>query len=91
MGVLSSKEKYESEVKLGEKYRDTQTGIEGTAVSIAFHQFGCERVGLETVIAGKIEEYWFDTPRVVNVKTEVRATTTKKGGPRDAPPRTGLR
>lgn len=83
--LTSDKKKYESEIELGRRYKDTQTGIEGVATGITFYQYSCERVCLETVIAGKIEEYYFDTARVIDVETQVRATTDKTGGPMPVP------
>lgn len=88
---MSKKQKYETEIELGKRYRDTQTGIEGVATAITFYQYSCERVCLETVIDKKIEEYYFDTARVVDVETEVRPTTTKTGGPQKPPVRTGVK
>lgn len=40
---------FKSDIKLGERYKDTQTGIEGTATAVSFYQYGCERVNLEAV------------------------------------------
>jgi len=73
--------KFESDIVLGEKYRDNQTGIEGTAVGVHFYQFGCERVSLESVNKGEIKEYGFDAPRLTHIETGVTAKTTKTGGP----------
>jgi hypothetical protein len=84
-------EYYESDVVLGQKYLEPRTGIEGTAVAVAFYEYACERVTLEVVIRGKIEEYTFDAPRLVSVQTGEQATSEKTGGPRDMPTRTGLR
>jgi hypothetical protein len=53
--------------QLGEKYRDTQTGIEGVAISSTKYQHGCERVQIEFVAAGKVEIEVFDAPRLVRV------------------------
>lgn len=86
----TKKTKYESDIVLGEKYRDTQTGIEGTAVMIGFYQHACERVVIETVVAGKIEEYGFDAPRMVHVETGQQAATEKTGGPGDGVTGRGL-
>lgn len=76
-----SKQTYKTDIKLGEKYRDDQTGIEGTATAVIFFQYGCERADLETVVNGKIETYGFDAPRLTHVETEKRATTKRTGGP----------
>lgn len=78
------KTKYATDIKLGERYLDPQTGLEGTATSLHFYQFSCERVTLEVMARdGKLEEYTFDSPRLENCKTKQRATTTKTGGPGD--------
>lgn len=76
--------KYETDIRLGERYRDGQTGIEGTATAVTFYQYGCERVQIEAVVAGKIEEYGFDAPRLTHVATQVRAVSTGTGGPERA-------
>jgi hypothetical protein len=73
--------RYSSDIRLGERYRDVQTGIEGTATCLTFHQHGCERVGIEAVVAGKIEEYGFDAPRLVHVETQQQARAQRVGGP----------
>lgn len=79
---------FKSDIILGDKYRDSQTGIEGTATAVSFYQFGCERVNLEAVVQGKIEEYGFDAPRLTHIPSGVRAESPKRGGPDKAP---GLR
>jgi hypothetical protein len=77
----NEKTKYESDIVLGERYRDEQTGIEGVATIISFFQHACERVSLELVVDGKIEEFTFDSPRLTRVSTGERATAEKTGGP----------
>ncbi len=74
---------YKSDIVLGKRYRDEQTGIEGVATGISFYQHGCERAVLELVVAGKIEEYSFDAPRLTCVETGQRASAQDTGGPRD--------
>jgi hypothetical protein len=76
-----SKQSYRTDIKLGEKYEDKQTGIKGIATAVIFYQHGCERVDLETVVAGKIESYGFDAPRLTHVETQKVASTTRTGGP----------
>lgn len=78
---MFNSETYKTDIKLGERYRDNQTGIEGTATAVSFYQFGCERVNLEAVVAGKIEEYGFDAPRLTHVDTNVTAKSERRGGP----------
>lgn len=81
--MKSKKVKYESDIVLGERYRDDQTGYEGTATAVYFFQHACERVCLETYdpTTLKVIESTFDSPRLTSVKTGVTATTQKTGGP----------
>lgn len=72
---------YKSDIKLGEEYKDIQTGIKGIATAVYFYLHGCERVNLEVVKDGEIKEYTFDSPRMVSVKTNIKATTNRTGGP----------
>lgn len=75
-------ESYKSDIKLGERYRDAQTGIEGIATSIIFYQHACERVCLERMLPdNKLDELMFDAPRLIDVKTEKVAKVEKTGGP----------
>lgn len=84
------KTRYATDVKLGERYRDEQTGIEGTATAVSFYQYGCERVSIEAVVAGKIEEYGFDAPRLTHVSTNERiAPSPRPGGDLPAVSRPG--
>ena len=76
-----SKHKYASDITLGEKYRDDQTGVEGVAAAIHFFQHGCERVTLELLVKGELKEYTFDSPRLRHIATGRLATTTRTGGP----------
>lgn len=80
------KEKYGSDIKIGERYIDPQTGIEGVAVALTFYQYACERAVLEVVVAGKIEEYGFDAPRLKRVDTQEQARAKRPGGPGDPAP-----
>lgn len=73
---------YGSDIKLGDRYRDDQTGIEGVATSIHFYQHACERITLELVKAdGELQELTFDAPRLRSLTTQKVAKTTKTGGP----------
>lgn len=77
---------FKSDIVLGDKYEDKQTGITGTAVSVHFYQFACERVALEVVNNGKIQEYFFDAPRLTHTVTGKAAEVTKTGGPQRSVP-----
>ena len=81
LGMAEKKNSYASDIVLGERYRDEQTGIEGVATSVSFYQHACERVVLELVVEGKIEEFVFDAPRLTHVETNRKATSEKTGGP----------
>jgi hypothetical protein len=73
---------YESDIVLGDRYRDTQTGLEGVATSLYFFQYGCERVNLEIVTpGGEIKDYGFDAPRLEHALSGDRATARRSGGP----------
>ena len=81
LGMTEKQTSYGSDIVLGEKYRDEQTGIEGIATSVSFYQHACERVVLELVVEGKIEEFVFDAPRLTHIETNQKATSEKTGGP----------
>lgn len=74
---------YKSDVQLGERYRDEQTGFEGVATTVTFFQHACERVCVESYDASRqeIKEAVFDSPRLVSVKSDRKATTDRTGGP----------
>lgn len=79
---MARKVKYESDVKLGERYTDPQTGLEGVATAIFFFQHACERVQIERVKSdGELQENIFDAPRLEHVETRERATSDRPGGP----------
>lgn len=76
---------YRSDLRLGEKYRDETTGIVGHVVAIHFYEHACERATLRFLDQDRnVQEVTFDAPELVHVTTEVRATSTKAGGPRRA-------
>lgn len=78
---MPDKQVYRSDIDLGERYRDEQTGIEGVCVLVAFFQHACERATLEVVVDGKIEEYGFDAPRLTHVESGSKALSDTPGGP----------
>lgn len=74
-------------VKLGEKYRDSITGVEGTATARVEYLYGCVRIDLEGVDkAGEPKAWIFDEQRLVSVATNepVKVTATS-GGDRQRP------
>lgn len=79
----------ESQVTLGERYRDTVTGYEGVATACCFYLHGCERVTLEQWIASEaqLKELTFDAPRLVHLPTEKPVKTRRTGGVKPAMPR----
>lgn len=75
-------------ITLGDRYRDTITGFEGTATSRSVFLFGCVRIQLECGNDGKAESEWFDEQRLVTVnRAEKPAPTATSGGPQTPPPR----
>lgn len=74
---------YKSDIKLGERYRDTQTGFEGVATSVHFYQHACERIALETYDAERkeVKDAIFDAPRLQHVASGRVAKTDRPGGP----------
>lgn len=83
-------------IKLGEKYRDTVSGFEGTAVSRSEFLNGCVRYGLLGLSkdGGEPPELVFDEQQLEEVKTGRKpAATASTGGPRHRTPapRTGTR
>lgn len=79
---------FQSDIILGDKYRDDQTGIEGVAISVHFYQYACERVDIEHVTKeNAIKEYFFDAPRLTHIETGKKVKVEKTGGPnRSVPP-----
>lgn len=76
-------EKYQTDIKLGEKYRETEHGLVGTVTSVHFYQHGCERATLELISKdGELKEYTFDAPRLEHCETKKIARTNRTGGPR---------
>lgn len=90
----NKKNVYESDIVLGERYRDSITQVEGTAISIHFYVHACERITLRTVSpkTGEILEYGFDAAELVHIDSDTKITTDRPGGPeratgaRSAPP-----
>jgi hypothetical protein len=74
---------YKSDIVLGERYRDEQTGIEGIATAIYFFQHACERAQIEYVNEkdGELKELVFDSPRLIHMKSGKQAKTDRPGGP----------
>jgi hypothetical protein len=78
---------YESDVQMGERYCDTQTGFEGTCTAVTFFQHGCERLTLKGINKlGNIVDYAFDAPEVTLMKDSTVPVVRKVGGPHDRTP-----
>lgn len=71
---------YTSEVTVGGKYRDKNTGVEGQAVMIEFHLHSCERVVLEFVKDGELKQYVFDAVRLELVEEPEEAYVKPSSG-----------
>jgi len=79
--VSRGKQKYESDIVLGDEYEDTLTGLKGRATAATFYLHACERVTLEFLKEGEIKYESFDAPRLKHVPTQQVPTTTRTGGP----------
>ena len=80
---------FKSEIELGKKYTDSQTGFEGTASSVVFFQHGCERVCLKGLNKNnELVEYYFDSPELQLSETgeQVKLLEQKTGGPHSRTP-----
>lgn len=77
---------HESDITLGDEYRDHITGFQGVAVARFEFLTGCTRIRLETSDDdGERKKDTFDAPRLVEVKTGERVTSDDPGGPRAGP------
>lgn len=84
---MSRKIRYESDIVLGERYRDRLHGLEGTAESVHFYRNACERVVVTFVHDGELKTESFDAVDLVHVDSDLAATSPKTGGPgRTMPP-----
>lgn len=83
MGIFSGENDFKSDIVLGEKYIDKQTGYEGIATSVTFFQHACERVCIESydTTRKQVIESVFDAPRLTHVETQKVAKVVKTGGP----------
>jgi hypothetical protein len=73
--------KLKTDIILGDRYRDSVTGIEGVATVVSFYMHACERVTIEWVKEGKVEYEAFDAPRLVHCLTGDVPKVVKTGGP----------
>jgi hypothetical protein len=82
---------FSSQIVLGEKYRDTVSGYEGTATAVYFFLHACERVLLEqwNSANAELKELSFDAPRLVHVETKKEITSPRTGGFQPDPPPRG--
>lgn len=77
---------YESDISLGERYTDTQTGFTGHVTAVYFYEHACERVCLKAMVDGEIKEYVFDALELKHADTGAKATSPRTGGPHDRSP-----
>lgn len=72
---------FKSDTRLGERYRDPLTGLEGVATAVTFYLHACERITLEWIKEGEIKYEAFDAPRLLHLASDTQPETTKTGGP----------
>jgi hypothetical protein len=58
---------YESEIVLGETYRDQHTKYQGVAIAITFYEHACPRVSIRCLVDHKVVDQVFDAPHLVPV------------------------
>jgi hypothetical protein len=75
---------YKTDIVLGDRYVDEQTGYDGVASAVTFYQHACERVVLESYDASRreVKEVVFDAPRLTSIETRETATSARPGGDR---------
>lgn len=84
---MSKSSVFKTDVVLGDRYRDTATGFEGTATSVYFFEHACERVQLKGInTQGEVVEYVFDAPELEHAETRLQPVVTKSGGPHGRKP-----
>lgn len=73
---------YRSDLRLGERYEDGTTGVQGTLVAVHFYEHACERGTLRYVNGQQeVVEAAFDAPELVHVDSGQRAESARPGGP----------
>lgn len=73
---------YNSDLIMGDRYRDTATGVEGVLTSVHFYQHACERGTIRFKNnQGEVVEASFDAPELEHVETETIPKVTRPGGP----------
>jgi hypothetical protein len=61
---------YQSDIELGERYRDKLTGLEGVADSICFYRNIDERIRLLYLHDGELKDEWLDAADLVHIETQ---------------------
>ena len=76
-------------IKLGDKVKDSITGVIGIATAKCVYLNGCNHIGFQLPFKdGKIPDIiWIDEPQVEVVKILKKKRKTYTGGPKQHPPR----
>ncbi len=76
-------------IRLGDKVKDSITGLTGIAVARSTYLNGCDHIAIQGMAKdGKVPDMvWFDEPQIVLVKAKVKVVRRNKniGGPKPAP------
>lgn len=84
---MSKPSVFETDIVLGERYRDIATGFVGTATAVYFFEHACERVQIKGMnTQGEVLDYVFDAPDLEHAETQRRPVVAKTGGPHDRRP-----
>ena len=65
------KQTYESDLKLGERYRDNTTDVEGTLIAVHFYEHACER-GTLRYLDGDYQDVLRRSHRLSSTESERR-------------------
>lgn len=71
---------YASQILLGKRYRDQDTGFEGVASCIAFYRNREEQVQLRALISSVPVEHWFDALLLTRIDDDSKAVGFGNGG-----------
>lgn len=82
---------YQSDLIMGDMYKESGTGIEGKLTSVHFYEHACERATIRYLDKdGNVQEASFDAPELEHVESGEKPQTKRPGGPARAEGGRGL-
>ena len=61
---------YDSDIELGQTYRDRHTKYQGVAIAITFYEHACARVSIRCLVDHKVVDQVFDAPHLTEATNE---------------------